>query len=129
MTPRGILVLDVAGIVLLFRVLNWIRQGRLYVGYGVIFVVTILASMVTLSVPALLTIVTRLVGALFPASALTLLALAFIVLMLVYILAQITIVSNRLARLVQNLAIQQAKQDAERAQSRSTVAPRQMYDS
>jgi hypothetical protein len=124
MTTRGILVLDVAGIVLLFWVLNLIRWGRLYVGYGVIFVVAILTSIVTLSVPALLTMVTRLVGAFFPASALTLLALAFIVLMLVYVFTQITVVSNRLARLVQNLAIQQAKQDAEREARQTDSRPK-----
>jgi hypothetical protein len=52
--------------------------------------------------------ITRLVGALFPASALTLLALCFIVFMLVYVLAQITVVSNRLVIVVQELAIRQA---------------------
>lgn len=115
MTLQGILLVNFIGLVLLLWVLNLVRHGRLYVGYGVIFVVSILGSLVLLSVPWLLTAVTHLIGAIFPASALTLLALCFIVLMLLYILTQITIVSNRLSKLVQELAIERARLDAGQA--------------
>lgn len=114
MTIQGIIVLDLIGLVLLFWVLDLVRRDRLYVGYGVIFVLTILGVILILSVPTLLTFVTRLVGAIFPASALTLLALCFIVLMLVYVLTQLTLVSNRVAALVQELAVQRAKESIER---------------
>jgi hypothetical protein len=114
MTIQGIFVLDLIGIALLLWILNLIRRGRLYVGYGVVFVVVISIALVTLSVPQLLSAVSWLVGAIFPASALTLFALGFIVIMLVYILTQITIISNRLARVVQELAIQKAKEEVER---------------
>ena len=109
MTLQGILVINFIGLVLLLWVLNLVRHGRLYVGYGVIFVVAILGALVLLSVPWLLNGVTHLIGAIFPASALTLLALCFIVLMLLYILTQLTIVSNRLSKLVQELAIERAR--------------------
>lgn len=115
MTLQGILLVNFIGLVLLLWVLNLVRHGRLYVGYGVIFVVSILGSLVLLSVPWLLTAVTHLIGAIFPASALTLLALCFIVLMLLYILTQITIVSNRLSKLVQELAIERARLEAGQA--------------
>jgi hypothetical protein len=113
-TPQGSLLVDIIGLVLLLWVLNLVRHGRLYVGYGVIFVVAILGSIVLLSVPWLLKAVTHLIGAIFPASALTLLALCFIVLMLLYILTQITIVSNRLSKVVQELAIERARLEAKR---------------
>jgi hypothetical protein len=109
MTLQGILVLNLIGLALLLWVLNLVRHGRLYVGYGVIFVAAILGTMLLLSVPWLLNTVTHLIGAIFPASALTLLALCFIVLMLLYILSQLTIVSNRLTTLVQKLAIEEAR--------------------
>lgn len=109
MTVQGIIVLSLIGLALMLWVLHLVRRGRLYVGYGVIFVATIIGVLVLLSVPRLLTLVTFLVGAIFPTSALTLLALCFIVLMLVYVLTQVTLVSNRLAVLVQELAIQNAK--------------------
>lgn len=115
MTLHGILLVNFIGLVLLLWVLNLVRHGRLYVGYGVIFVVAILGSLVLLSVPWLLNIVTHLIGAIFPASALTLLALCFIVLMLLYILTQLTIVSNRLSKLVQELALERARLEKKRA--------------
>ena len=109
---QAILVLNLMGFLFLLWVLNLVRHGRLYVGYGIIFVAAILSTMITLSVPQFLTGVTHLVGAVFPASALTLLALCFIVLMLLYILTQLTLVSNRLTLLVQELAIVRAKEHA-----------------
>ena len=114
MTVQGAVLLVLMGLALLLWILNLVRRDRLYVGYGVIFVLAILSVIVILSVPTLLTFVTRLVGAVFPASALTLLAFGFIVLMLVYVLTQVTILSNRLAVLIQELAIQRAREHAER---------------
>jgi hypothetical protein len=122
MTFQGILVLNLIALVLLLWVLNLVRHGRLYVGYGVIFVAAISGAMLLLSVPWLQAAVTRIIGAVFPASAFTLLALCFIVLMLLYILTQITIVSNRLSKLVQQLAIERARAEA----NRSTLGPRSM---
>ena len=110
MTTQGIIVLIAVGVTLLVWILDLVRRDRLYVGYGIILMVAILGALLLLAVPPLLGWTTRLVGALFPASALTLLALCFIVFMLVYILAQVTVVSNRLALLVQELAIRQAEQ-------------------
>ena len=112
MTIQGIIVLNLIGLVLLFWILNLVRRDRLYVGYGVIFVLIILSAILVLSVPTLLTFITHLVGAVFPTSALTLIALCFIVFMLAYILTQITLISNRVAALIQQLAIQQAKEQA-----------------
>lgn len=112
---RAVLVLDLMGLFFLLWILNLVRHGRLYVGYGVIFIAAILGTMVTLSVPQLLLGVTHLVGAIFPASALTLLALAFIVLMLLYVLSQLTLVSNRLAVLIQELAIERGRESARKA--------------
>ena len=112
---RAVLVLDLMGLFFLIWVLNLVRHNRLYVGYGVIFIAAILGTMVTLSVPQLLLGVTHLVGAIFPASALTLLALCFIVLMLLYVLSQLTLVSNRLSVLIQELAIERSRESARAA--------------
>lgn len=109
---RAVLVLNLMGLFFLLWILNLVRHSRLYVGYGVIFIAAIVGTMVTLSIPHLLMGVTHLVGAIFPASALTLLALAFIVLMLLYVLSQLTLVSNRLAVLIQELAIERGKESA-----------------
>lgn len=121
MTLQGILVLNLFALALLLWVLNLVRHGRLYVGYGVIFACAIIGTMVLLSVPWLQTTVTRLIGAVFPASALTLLALCFIVLMLLYTLTQITIVSNRLSKVVQQLAIDRARADTSHVSSSKKI--------
>ena len=110
MTIQGIIVLILIGLLLVFWILDLVRRDRLYVGYGVVFILSILGVIILLSLPPVLSFVTRLVGAIFPASALTLLALCFVVFMLVYVLTQVTIVSNRVALVVQELAVQQAKE-------------------
>lgn len=120
---RAVLVLNLMGLFFLFWVLNLVRHGRLYVGYGVIFITAIVGTMVTLSVPHLLLVVTHLVGAIFPASALTLLALCFIVVMLLYVLSQLTLVSNRLAGLIQELAIERGKESARVATRELSASP------
>ena len=112
MSLQGVLVLNLIALALLLWVLNLIRHGRLYVGYGVIFVIATLGTMLLVSVPKLQTVLTHVIGAVFPVSALTLLALCFIVLMLLYTLTQLTIVSNRLSKLVQELAIERARATA-----------------
>ena len=122
MTLQGILILNFIGLLLLLWVLNLIRHGRLYVGYGVIFAISIIGTMALISVPRLLVMVTHMIGAVFPASALTMLALCFIVLMLLYILTQLTIVSNRLSALAQDIAIERARAEAERT-AQGKIAP------
>jgi hypothetical protein len=112
-TPHGVVVVDVVALLLLFSVLRLVRRGRLYVGYGVMFVVLAVATIAIVSVPGVLALVTRLVGAVFPVSALTLVALAIMAFLLVYVLSQLTILANRVATVVQALALERAKADAE----------------
>jgi hypothetical protein len=122
MTIQGIIVLILIGLVLVLWILDLVRRDHLYVGYGVVLIISILGVMLVLSVPPLLAFITRMVGAVFPASALTLLALCFIVFMLIYVLTQVTIVSNRLATVVQELAILRARESAQNASQGDGVA-------
>src|SRR5215469_9251156 len=118
MTVHGTIVLLIIGLALQLWILNLVRRDRLYAGYGVFLSMAIAGVMLLVAVPPLLAGVTRLVGAIFPASALTLLALGFIFITLIYVLTQVTIVSNRLAFAIQELAVQRAKEDAERPLAR-----------
>ena len=108
MTVQGIVVLDLIGVAALCWVLDLVRKGRLYVGYGVIFVIAALSSMAIVSIPFLTNEITRLSGAKYPTSALTMLALGFAAVIIVYTLTQVSIVSDRLTRLTQELAIREA---------------------
>jgi hypothetical protein len=112
MTWQGVILIDLIALGLLIWVLNLVRRGKLYVGYGVIFIVSFVAIIITVSTPQLLYGLTALVGAAFPASALTLLALAFVAFMFIYVLSQLTIISNRIAHLTQELAIRRTTEEA-----------------
>lgn len=113
MTAAGIVVSAVIGAVLLLWVVNLIRHDRLYVGYGVIFVIGTLAALAVLLVPPLLAVLTRASAALLAVPALSIVPLALFTFLMVYVFAQITILSNRVMRLTQELAIRNARQDGQ----------------
>jgi hypothetical protein len=111
MTGAGIVLSTLIGTVLLAWVVNLIRRDRLYVGYGVIFVLGTLAALVVLLVPPLLRAITTASAAFLAVPALSLVPLALFTFLMVYVFAQITILSNRVMRLTQELAIRNARQD------------------
>src|SRR5919108_2249240 len=110
MTPAGVAVGTAIGIALLMWVVTLIRQDRLYVGYGVIFVFGTVVAIAVLVVPSLLGFMTAVSTALLPAPALSLVALVILVFLMVYVFTQITILSNRVMRLTQELAIRNAQE-------------------
>ena len=118
MTPAGVFSGALLGCVLLVWVVNLIRNGRLYVGYGVIFVLGTLTAIVVLLVPRLLEAVTAASVALVPVPSLSIGAIAIMLFLLVYVFTQITILSNRVMHLTQELAIRGAQR-----QSRSHPEP------
>src|SRR5262249_55285783 len=61
MTTQGSIVLIAVGLILLFWILDLVRRDRLYVGYGIIFIVTIFGALLVLLAPPLLRGITRLV--------------------------------------------------------------------
>jgi hypothetical protein len=95
-TPVGVFTGALMGCVLLIWVINLIRNGRLYVGYGVIFVLGTLTASV----------------ALVPVPSLSIGAIAIMLLLLVYVFTQITILSNRVMHLTQELAIRGAQRQS-----------------
>jgi hypothetical protein len=113
MTMMGVVLGVAIGLVLLLWVVNLIRQDRLYVGYGVIFVLGTLAAMTVLIVPPLLDMVTRASASLLPVPALSIVPLVLFTFLMVYVFAQISILSNRVMRLTQELAMRTARRDGE----------------
>ena len=109
MTLLGLLLLDVGGLVFLFLILNLVRLGRLYVGYAAPFVLLVGGAMVTASTPALFRITASGMASFLPGAEALLLPFGFVLFLLVYVLSQLTIVSNRLATIVQELAIERVQ--------------------
>lgn len=110
MTAHGVLVLDVLLLLGLGWVLDLVRRGRLWVGYGVIFVVLLASLVVLVSVPGLLPFVQSLLVELDRFGSLTTAGLIGVGFLLIYVFSQLTILSNRLARVVQELAIREGDQ-------------------
>jgi predicted Kef-type K+ transport protein len=112
------LVILLAGGALIAWILNLVRGGRLYVGYAVIFGVAISTACVVVALPSLLGM-----SAILRAhrEGLAIGAAIFVVLILVYALGQLTILSNRLTTLTQELAIRHADESS----SRDVPSPRE----
>lgn len=122
MSVQGILVIDLVGIVLAAAIVNLVRTHRLHVGFGVLWLGTVAVVMVLVSIPPLLALVTQLVGAVFPVSALTLLAFVFIFAVLVFFSVRLSSLSSQQAELVQALALKEllAREEAARASGNMT---------
>ena len=97
MTNAGITLGIVVGLILLVWVFSLIRRDRLYVGYGVIFVVGTIAALAVLIVRPLLDAVAAASEALLPMASLSRVALLIMLFLLVYVFTQITVLSNRSA--------------------------------
>jgi hypothetical protein len=105
MTILGTIVLDVVGLSLILWLLNLVRLGRLYVGYGIVLLSGIVATLGVASVPPARAAVFGLLHALFPGAELIVVLWAAFVLILIYVLAQLTRIVNRVTTLVQELAL------------------------
>ena len=105
MTTQGVVLIDLMGLALIVLLVNLVRTQRLYVGYAVIWLVAVAGMMLTISFAPLLRFVTRAMGALFPVSALSLLAFVFIFATLIFFSVKLSALSARQAELIQVLAL------------------------
>ena len=119
MTTQGIIVIDVLGLGLIILLIQLLRKQRLNAGYALIWLFAVSSVMVIISIPPLLELVTRAVGAIFPVSALSLIAFVFIFLVLVYLSIQLSMLSAQQVELIQTLALKELlnqEEKSERAQ-------------
>jgi hypothetical protein len=105
MSIQGIILIDVLGLGFILLILNLIRTRKLHVGYAVVWFLAVTGMMLLVSVPPILELLPRAVGAIFPASALSLLAFVFIFLMLIFFSVQLSVISSRQVALIQALAV------------------------
>jgi hypothetical protein len=105
MSTQGILLLDLIGVVLALLIINLVRTRRLHVAYAVIWLVAIVLMMVIISVPPLLQFITVAVGAIYPASAMTLLAFVLVFSMLIVFSVQLSTMATRQIEMAQAFAL------------------------
>ena len=123
MTTVGIVTATLIGIALLVWVVDLVRQDRLYAGYGVIFVFGTLAAIVVLVVPPLLRLATVASVALLPVPSLSFVALVILTFLMVYVFIQISVLSNRVMRLTQELAIRSPQQEPQHGVEGAAARP------
>jgi hypothetical protein len=97
------------GLLLIAWVFNLVRLGRLYVGYAVLVVVAIVGGTTGLVLAPIRRRAAVAFDALFPAVGIAVVVTTMAIVALVYVLTQLTILSNRLAELTQQLAILEAR--------------------
>lgn len=108
MTLAGILLIDLVIVAFVAWILRLVYRNRLYVGYGVLLVAALTGLGVVASVPALRQALDGALSWLFGPAGPLVVSLTVLTLLLVYVFTQVTILSNRLVTLVQDLAIREA---------------------
>jgi hypothetical protein len=104
-TIQGIIIINILGLCFIALIVNLTRTQKLYIGYAAIWLLATVGLLVAVSFPPLLNFITRTVGALFPVSALTLLAFVFVFVLLIFFSVKLTAISERQAQLIQALAL------------------------
>lgn len=109
MNPQGSIVLALIGFFYLAWIVNLTWRAKMHASYAVIWIFWIILGVILVTVYPLLDFVTNLVGAIFPASALSLLAFGLLFAMQIYLLSQLSILSRRISLIAQHLAIENAQ--------------------
>jgi len=115
MSLQGRVLIVLVGLTILGVVVNLVRTKRLHVGYAVTWTTAVVAVIALVATPPLLDTVTWTMGAIFPASALSLLGFVFIFIALISISVQLSLLSNRLVEIAQHIALSKATVYAEPA--------------
>lgn len=124
MSLQGILLLDLLGLVGIGLVVNLVRTRKLHAGFAVIWLLALVSMIAIVSIPALLLFVTEVVvGAIFPASALTLLAFILVFGMLLFFSMQLSVISARQIELAQSLALKELMSQARPASGDAEHTP------
>ena len=114
MNLHAILIIDLVGLVFTAWVLNLVRNGRLDLGYGLVWLTGATGAILLVTVAPLRRGLTRAVGAVFPASALALVAFLFIFVVLVILTVQMSALIRRQGELVKAVARQRLGEDGRR---------------
>ena len=105
MTPRGSLVFDAGACLLAWWTLRLVHRDRLYVGYGVIVLLGLAAEVMVASFGRARSALILFTGMTTSLSALGVVAALIAAFLAIYVLSQLTVLSNRLTQVVQELAI------------------------
>jgi hypothetical protein len=86
-------------------VFHQLLRHRLYVGYAVAWLMVIFGLVCLAAIPPLSRAAARMAEAFFPSAALTVVSLGFVTLVLIYFSVQLSMLSERVTKIAQALAI------------------------
>jgi hypothetical protein len=119
---QGKLLLVAVAVVLGFVVISMLRRRRLHEDYALVWLAMIVGMVVVVASQEVLGLVTRLVGARYPASALTLISLAVIFVFLVLYSTRLSVLSDKVRDLAQEVALLRARSGEGEKQAPGTPA-------
>ena len=105
MTSRSAFVFDAGAWVLAVWTLRLVRRDRLYVGYGVMVLFGLAAEVIVASFDRARSALMWVTGATSSLAAFGVVAAFMAAVLAIYVLSQLTVLSNRLTQVVQELAI------------------------
>ena len=104
MSTQGIIIIDILAVGLIILIINLLRNKKLTTGYALIWLISVGTMLIILNIPPFLDFVTKVVGAVYPASALSLLAFVLIFMILIFFSVQISILSARQVDMIQEIS-------------------------
>jgi len=105
LTGQGILLVFLGAVAMASLVFHQLLRHRLYVGYAVGWLIVIFGVLCVAAIPPLTRLASRVAEAFFPSFSLIVISLGFVALVLIYFSIQLSILSERVARIAQSLAI------------------------
>jgi hypothetical protein len=109
MTTLGAALLVLAAALIGGWILDLIRRGRLYVGYGIVLLALIATVTSVAVIPFLRRLATEALDSLFPKEPVAVVGLGAVLLLLIYLLHQMSVLADRVATLTQELAIRRSE--------------------
>jgi len=108
LSNRGQLILVAIGLLFIFYLFSLLRKQKITESHGLLWLFVSIAMIVIVSIDKLLMGFTHVLGAQYPSSALTMIGLLFIIVLLLFITLQITNITYKFRKLVQELSLQNA---------------------
>lgn len=109
-TIGGVVLIGAAALTALW-LLDLVRRGRLYVGYGIVLLALLIVVAAVCAFSPARAMIGQALDVLFPSEPLAVIGLSALLLLLIYVLHQLSILSDRVARLTQEIALRDPKSD------------------
>jgi len=110
---RSIFIIEILCLFLISWIINLTRTKKLYVGFSVIWFLTVIALMTVAASPSVLRLISIILGITIPASLVALMCYIFIFLLIVLInlTKQVSILANDITKIAQFIAIEGGRQE------------------